>query len=212
MKKYIRIVFAFFCLLNLTGCSKALQNMYGMAPYRVVNEQDIVASAQYCEIPPENLYVLDTAYRSFVVGFRQEFTSFRVENHIHPLQAVYYNATTGSLVNFQTGIYADNSLRNFQWDKEGQFRHFPPHGGAPLDSMFSLKDHLRFIQTLDGKPVDPAQWGNVQYIVVVHWARFAGRQSKRLVKTVLDNYNQYGNNRKAYFLFVNTDNLYDNTR
>ena len=45
------------------------------------------------------------------------------------------------------------------------------------------------------------------YVVVVMWSRFMGRQSKRLINLVQDNVNLAGNN-KVKVLYVNNDDIF----
>lgn len=182
--------------------------MYGMKPYRTVDNNDITTLAKKYNIPEEQSYSIDTTYKDFLQGFRADYTSLRTDNHNHPLQAVYYDKN-GIQYSFQSGVYAGNSLSNFLWNNDRQFTKFPPRTSVPIDSMFTFSQHLNYLKTLDGKPLDANAYNQADYNVIVHWARFAGRQSKRLVKTVQKNYTKFGGKKKANFFYVNTDNLYE---
>jgi hypothetical protein len=208
MKKISFYIIAGAIIVTTSGCSKMLQSMYGMKPYRTVNNEDIIELASKYKIPAEKSFSIDTTYRTFLENFRKEYTSLRTDNHIHPLQAVYYDRN-GVQNSFQSGVYAGNSLSNFLWNNERQFVKFPPRTSVPIDSMFSFSEHLSFVKTLDGKPLDAANYQQADYNVIVHWARFAGRQSQRLVKVVKRNYEKFGKAKKVNFFYVNTDNLYE---
>lgn len=208
MKKISFYIIAGVMIVTTSGCSKVLQSMYGMKPYRAVTNADITELADKYRIPAERSYSIDTAYKNFLQGFRAEYTSLRTDNHNHPLQAIYYDKN-GIQYSFQSGVYAGNSLSNFLWNNEKQFTKFPPRTSVPIDSMFTFPQHLHFLKTLDDKPLDAESYSQADYNVIVHWARFAGRQSKRLVKTVQKNYEKFGKNKKVNFFYVNTDNLYE---
>lgn len=208
MKKISFYIIAGAMIITTSGCSKMLQSMYGMKPYRTVNNEDIIELASKYKIPAEKSFSIDTTYKNFLQGYRVEYTSLRTDNHNHPLQAVYYDRN-GIQYSFQSGVYAGNSLSNFLWNNEKQFTKFPPYTSVPIDSMFTFSQHLNYIKTLDGKSLNASRYTEADYNVIVHWARFAGRQSKRLVKTVQRNYDKLGKNKKVNFFYVNTDNLYE---
>lgn len=187
-----------------------LQCMYGMKKYKVLTKEEIASAAARYKIPSDALYELDTAYAGYMAKFRQEYTSFTVENHLHPLQVTYYDKR-GAQVSFHSGVYADAGLFNLRWNFKRQFDYFPPVTEAPIDSIMNFETHLRFVRTLNGNSPDPAVYRHASYNVIVHWARFTGRQSRRLIRVVQKNAKRARQQPVNYF-FVNTDNLYQNSK
>ena len=48
------------------------------------------------------------------------------------------------------------------------------------------------------------------FVVLVHWSRFMGRQSKRLIKIVQENAAQ-NKNYRIKIIYLNNDNIFANT-
>ena len=82
---------------------------------------------------------------------------------------------------------------------------FPPLQQAPIDSLIPLDIHMKHIKSINNNQTTIKN--DYDYIVIVYWSKFMGRQSKRFVNLIQENYKlSKGNNVK--FLYVNTDNLY----
>ena len=84
---------------------------------------------------------------------------------------------------------------------------FPPKQQAPIDSIVPLETHLKYLKPLS--ETKTIQTDNYDYIVIVHWNRFMGRQSKRLIRIVQDN-SELVTDKKVKIIYANTDNLFVN--
>lgn len=82
---------------------------------------------------------------------------------------------------------------------------FPPMQMAPIDSLVNLETHLKYFKPLSQTSNFSTQ--NYNYVVVVFWNRFMGRQSKRLIRFVQENIN-LGIKEKVKIIYVNNDNYF----
>lgn len=170
---------------------------------KAVEQKDILKYGKKYNIPEEHSYALDTAYFSYLFSFDSSEYKTQIKNHYQPLQALYYSAD-GQLRSFHPNCYA-GGFPNLDWEQDGKFDAFLPAQQAPLDNLVPLSKHLEFlIPTVQaGKP----SIKGYDYIVLVHWSRFMGRQSERLIELVQNNAKLAGQ-RKALILYVNNDNLF----
>ena len=82
---------------------------------------------------------------------------------------------------------------------------FPPGKQAPVDSLTPLDVQLKYLKPLSQTvKIAPDQY---DYIVVVYWNRFIGRQSKRLIRFVQKN-SKLETRKKIKIIYVNNDNLF----
>jgi hypothetical protein len=128
---------------------------------------------------------------------------YHIKNYLQPLQALYYDKS-GQLQSFQINCYA-GGYPNLKWDRNEVMTTFPPKEQAPIDSILPLNIQLKYIQQLpDSKDISTEEY---DYIVFVHWNRFMGRQSKRLIQAVKANA-KLAENQKVKIIYVNTDAIF----
>lgn len=188
---------------GITSCSSIFTGMYGMKKTKIVDENTIARFAEKYNIPASNNYEIDTAYFSYL--FSLDTTQFKeeIKNHYQPLQALYYD-NSGELKSFQVNCYA-GGFPNLQWDRNEIMTTFPPKQQAPIDSIIPLETHLKYLKPLS--QTEKIQTDNYDYIVIVHWNRFMGRQSKRLIRFVQDN-RKTASDKNVKIIYANTDNLF----
>ncbi len=174
-----------------------------MKKTKIVDENTIARFAEKYNIPASNNYEIDTAYFSYL--FSLDTTQFKeeIKNHYQPLQALYYD-NSGELKSFQVNCYA-GGFPNLQWDRNEIMTTFPPKQQAPIDSIIPLETHLKYLKPLS--QTEKIQTDNYDYIVIVHWNRFMGRQSKRLIRFVQDN-RKTASDKNVKIIYANTDNLF----
>ncbi|MHC8948980.1 hypothetical protein [Sphingobacterium hungaricum] len=193
-------------LLLFSSCSKILISMYGVKNSKHFTEKELIAWAKDYNIPQEDVFTLDSSYFSFL----KNIDTLEVENHhsyvsdrSQPLQALYYDEK-GDLVSYQINCYA-GGFPNLKWNRNGNFETFTPKIQAPLDSTLTLKKHLAFFNKVStSKIVSPDDY---DYVVVVYWNRFMGRQSKRLIRYVQENA-KLSKNKSVKIIYVNNDQIY----
>lgn len=202
MKRF-RLLLILTFLLSLTSCSSVFMKMYGMNNPKQISNEEIVQLSEKYNIPPSDNYKLDTSYVNFLNAFDSIKYKNNIKDHLQPLQALYYNKD-GQLESFQINCYA-GGFPNLEWDRNEIMSTFPPQQQAPIDSILPLNLHLKYIQQLPDSKAIPTDGYN--YFVIVHWNRFMGRQSKRLIQTVQENV-KLSENQKVKIIYVNTDEVF----
>jgi hypothetical protein len=197
------LVFAAF--FALTSCKQAFLGLYGMKMPKKVNERSILKAGRKYHIPAEDSYQLDSTYRAYLFSLDTSKFKHQIKNHYQPLQALYYNRN-GMLESFQINCYA-GGFPNLKWNRNQIFEAFPPKQQAPVDSLFNLDTHLQFLQPLS--KTTEKNPGKSDYFVIVHWNRFMGRQTRRLIRCVQKNA-KLTTGQQLKIVYVNNDNHFLN--
>jgi len=185
-------------VFGLTGCSSIFTGLYGIKKTKIVDEKTVVRYAKKYNIPSADNYELDTAYFSYLFSLDTTKYKSQIKNHYQPLQALYYD-NSGHLKSFQVNCYA-GGFPNLKWDRNEIMTTFPPKQQAPIDSIVSLETQMKYL-----KPKLSTE--SYDYIVIVYWNRFMGRQSKRLIRFVQKNI-KLENEKKVKLIYANTDNIF----
>ena len=190
-------------ILYLSSCSPILKVIYGFKKLDNINNETIIQYSEKYKIPIEDSYKLDTSYYSFLYSYDTVVYKSQIKNHLQPLQALYYT-NKGNLESYQINCFA-GGFPNLKWNRNNVLSVFPPLQQAPIDSLIPLDIHMKHIKSINNNQTTIKN--DYDYIVIVYWSKFMGRQSKRFVNFIQENYKlSKGNNVK--FLYVNTDNLY----
>lgn len=208
MKTQINQIFKalILCIIassTLTSCSKVISGLYGMKSPKEVDETTILKYGKKYKIPVKDSYRLDTAYSSFLFSFDSAKYKSQIKNHYQPLQALYYDHI-GHLKSFQNNCYA-GGFPNLKWNRDHIFSTFLPKQQAPVDSIVPLDAQLKFLIPLS--KTDKLSPESYDYVVVVYWSKFMGRQSKRLLRIVQQNERLSGEQR-VRIVYVNNDNIF----
>ena len=188
-------------MLLLSSCGAMFTKMYGIKKVTKVDERRILKWGKKYNIPPEASYQLDTCY--YIDILSRDTTAAKkaqIKNHYQPLQALYYN-NTQTLQSFHINCFA-GGFPNINWNRNGNFDVFPPKQQAPLDSLLPLNIHFNYIHNLTTS--DSLSYQNTDYLVIVHWSRMMGRQSKRFIKFVQNN-SQLAQDESVKIIYVNND-------
>lgn len=165
-----------------------------------MDETEIIKFSKKFNIPASDSYELDTAFIKYL--FSIDTSGILIKNHYQPLQALYYD-NNGALKSFHVNCYT-GGFPNLNWEQNGVFTTFLPGQQAPLDSVVPLELHLKYLISLStSEKIIPEKY---DYIVVVHWSRFMGRQSKRLIRIVQENA-KLSQSKKIRIIYANNDNL-----
>ena len=184
-----------------------LIKFYGLKEIKNVNEKTIVRYAKKFDIPTTDLFELDSSYYSFLFSKQTDENKAHIKNHYQPLQALYFNKA-GQLQSFQINCYA-GGFPNLKWERNDIMTSFPPKNQAPIDSLISLEQYLQLLRPLSQTP--ELKIDGYDFIVIVFWSRYMGRQSKRLIRIVQDN-RALAADKKVRILYANTDNVDRNNR
>lgn len=191
-----------FVLLNVcTSCTL----MMGLKKPILLSEEKIIAQAKEYNIPIADCYTLDTTYYRFLSNFTDTALSTAKNTHAQPLQVLYFKKINQwQLVSYHANCYA-GGFPNLNWNRNGTFETFVPQQQAPLDSLMNLKDHFNFMKPVEGTVA--FNLINYDYIVLVYWSRYMGKQSKRLIELVQKNLTlSKGSNAKI--IYINNDNFF----
>ncbi len=188
----------------LTGCKNVFLGLYGMKMPKAVNEKKILRYGKKYHIPEEDSYRLDTTtYNAFLHSLDTSKFKAQIKNHYQPLQALYYDRM-GMLKSFQINCYA-GGFPNLHWNRDQIFETFLPKQQAPVDSILPLREHLSFLVPLS--VTTQKNPSDTEYFAIVHWNRFMGRQTRRLIRCVQKNAKLSGDN-QLKIIYVNNDNQF----
>ena len=206
MKRHLTICTMIVSLMlsfGMTSCTSMLTGLYGVKEIKLVNEKIIAKNAKRFNIPMADNYELDTAYLTYLVSLDTSKYKLQIKNHYQPLQALYYD-NAGYLKSFQVNCYA-GGYPNLKWERDEIMTTFPPKQQAPVDSLVSLQTQLKFLKPLSTTAKFSIE--NYNYIVIVFWNRFMGRQSKRFVRFIQEN-SKLETTKKVKIIYVNNDNVF----
>lgn len=190
-------------LFVLSGCTATLTTLYGMKKIKPMSKNAINQSAKRYHIPSEDSYEMDTNYFSYLFSLDSVRYKRQIKNHTQPLQALYFDRSN-QLVSFHVNCYA-GGFPNLKWNRFGIFDEFVPKQQAPLDSILPLDKQLTFLIPLNNNSL--IKRDEYDYIIIVYWSRFMGRQSKRLVRIVQENVAK-SSPQQAKIIYVNNDNIF----
>ncbi len=196
-------ILIFISALGLTSCSSILQGLYGIKSPIEINDKLIIRYSEKYNIPLTDSYKLDTTYLTYISSLDLINLKEQIKNHYQPLQVLYYDKT-GQLESFQVNCYT-GGFPNLQWNRGSIMTAFPPQKQAPIDSIIPLNLQLRFLKPLS--QTKNISFENYDYIVIVYWSKFMGRQSKRLIEIVQKNY-KLAKDYKVKIIYVNNDNIF----
>lgn len=193
----------FILSICLSGCSSVLMSIYGSKQPKDISDNAIIKYSKKYNIPLTDSYILDTNYLPFLFSHDTTIYKAQIKNHYQPLQTLYYNKV-GVLESFHINCYA-NGFPNFNWNRDSVLNIFPPKKQAPLDSLVSLNNQIKYLIPLPTS--NKIKNKEFDYFVIVYWNRFMGRQSKRLVHFIQENC-KLATDKKVRLIYVNTDNMY----
>ena len=205
MKKqlYITVILTFVGALCLTSCSPILSGLYGIKEIKTIDENTIYRYSKKFNIPLEDSYEMDSSYLSFINSFDTVSQKALRRNHSQPLQARYYDKA-GQLQSFHINCHA-GGFPNLMWNRNNVMSTFIPGQQTPVDSIMPLDRQLKYLN-----PLSQTKKTNIDkydYVVIVYWNRFMGRQSKRLIRFVQDN-SKLASDQNVKILYVNNDNIF----
>ncbi|NOY49266.1 MAG: hypothetical protein GXO88_01670 [Chlorobi bacterium] len=202
MNWYIRILVCML-FLGLTACSPIIQGLYGIKNPKRIDYRTIDGYAEKYNIPLTDNYKIDSSYMGFLSSLDTMKYKNQLKNHYQPLQALYYNGN-GQLESFQINCYS-GGFPNLNWGRDSIMMSFPPKQQAPIDSILPLNLQLEYIQALPKTKSFSIR--DYDYVIIVFWNRFMGRQSKRLIRTIQEN-RKLAKDTRVKIIYVNTDNIF----
>jgi len=214
MKKAISIGLSILLLSTFLSCKTIFLTAYGIKSEKFLTDDQIIALAHKHKFDQYSLAKLKDDYKQFLLQMKKDtsanlvapgntrYASSTAHDMGQPLQYMLFNKDD-QLISYFINCYA-KGFPNLKWNKGGIFDVFPPRSQSPIDtavSWSSLQAHFIWLT--------PKQTGlNSNYTCVVYWDHLMGRQSRRLIKTVLRNYKTYDPKESIHLVFVNNDNYF----
>jgi len=189
--------------LALCSCSRIIFRMMGLHENKILDQKTILAYSEKNKIPAADNFRLDTTYLRFLKTVDTLRFAAERKNHYQPLQALYYDGN-GTLRAFIINCYT-GGFPNLKWNRGKVLDTFLPGPQAPLDSILPLYEHLKYLKPLPG--AQRFSYGQNEYIIIVYWSHFMGRQGRRLIEAIKKNVKLAGN-KKVRVIYVNTDNFF----
>ncbi|MFN2261161.1 MAG: hypothetical protein ABR595_03750 [Psychroflexus sp.] len=203
IKKVTKHACFIILMISISSCSKMITGIYGMKTPEEMDSNSILEYAEKYDIPTEEVYEVKKAYYvDLFTKYNTEKYEEEFKNRSQVLQVSYYNTEDG-LESFHS-FCNTSGFPNKRWNKTGNFDEFIPGQQAKLDQLFPLNDLLEYFKPLENtEKLNPSAY---DYVVVVFWSKFMGRQSKRLIKTVQKNI-KLAKNDDVKVIYVNNDNV-----
>lgn len=206
MRILINFLSLFLLICSLQSCSPIILKTFGMKKMKELSKEEILRQGRKYNIPDADAYELDSLFFTYLFSLDSVRYKKEQKNHFQPLQALYYD-NTGHLKSFHINCNA-GGFPNLKWNRFGTFDQFIPKQQTPVDSILPLEKHTEFLRSLTNN--SSQQFNENNYVVIVHWSRFMGRQSKRLIKIVQKNC-ALGVDQHVRILYVNNDNVFAKT-
>ena len=186
-----------FPLIMLFSC-RAIMGVSDIKEYKA---QDIKQFLHQSNINDSVVYFVDKEYKNSLLAISKD--SHLLKNHLQPLQ-VYYFSNSGSLISYHINCNAPGAI-NLNWNSGKVMEFFPPKTQTEPDSLLNLASFLKLLKSSDNSIV--TQDNETDYYIVVCWAAFLKKQSRRLIETVQKN-QALNTIKKLRIIYVNTDNLF----
>jgi hypothetical protein len=204
MQKIILILLLVMSCI-LSSCNFLFSTIYGMkTDIELIQESEISVIAPKYNIPVADYYDLDTAFINFLylndtALYRQE-----IKNHLQPMQVIYFD-TNGSMLSYHINCNV-GGFPNLNWNMNNVFDVFPPKQQqyTKIDTIVTFDKLEKFLIPYNKTIV--FNKSSYNYIAVVFWSNFGGRQSKRLIKYVQKNAKLAPAN-TLKIIYVNVDNF-----
>lgn len=202
-RPFIWIFILIISFVGLTSCSTIFSKIYGMKKTKPVDEKTVVHYSNKYNIPLEDLFELDTNYISFFrlvdsLKFKEER-----QNHMQPLQVQYYNKA-GQFISYHVNCNA-GGFPNLHWNRNNIMTCFPPQQQTSIDSLISLDSLISYFKpySFTKKNLDRSS----DFLIIIYWNRFMGRQSKRLIRIIQEN-SKLEKEKNIKIIYINNDNIY----
>lgn len=201
VKSLFYLIVLILCCISLTSCSAIILGMYGIKNPHSLDEKEVARYSQKYKIPLADNYELDTSFSSFITSFDKIRYKAEIKNHYQPLQALYFERS-GQVQSFHVNCHA-GGFPNLKWrELNGAF---PPAQQTPVDSLLLFDRQLACLRNLSSS--QKIAFEEYDYVVVIYWSCWMGRQSKRFIRSVQQNCENTAG-KKVKVIYVNSDKIY----
>jgi hypothetical protein len=191
----------FVWVIFLPGCNLIL----GIGNYKPLMKSEIEKCAKRYKIPLTELAEIDTTlYTSFLTNIRDDKLK---KNLKQPLQVRVFDSK--GKINLFIVNCTVGGFPKLGWNRCGSFDVFPPDKKcfSNVDTTLSMNADLKYYLNTNGSKINPETFEKQDVTIVIYWAKFMARHSKRLIRLIND-YKDKHKDKKIAVLYVNDDNLY----
>jgi hypothetical protein len=179
-----------------------LYGIVGVSEPKVLSKEEIIKAQKKFEIPDSLSFILSENYLK-----DEKIDKVLKDKLRQPLQIRIFHKADSLIihrVNCEIGGFP-----NLNWNKYGDFNDIPPVQAryARLDTVFTLRNDLKNLNRLDNNQISIKDFQDADYTMMVYWAVFMKRQSKRLIRQAREIAQKHPE-KDIRIYFVNTDHLY----
>lgn len=172
--------------------------MYGIKEPEPISDQEIMTTAKKMDVATYDIYKLSNDYQLYLDSSYGDSSDMK-HRLIQPIQYLLFNSE-GNLLVHSINCNAPG-FPNLNWNTGGAFEVFPPKSLAEVDSSFSIEQLMPYFKPIE---ISHRRDGDAQYICVVFWNRFMGRQSRRLFEYIFTS----GKEQDIRYYLVNNDGYF----
>lgn len=176
---------------------------YGYVTDEVRNLETIKTYSEKWEVPNEDLYVIDyKGYVDVVRAFAEN--NKRLAKDLSQWHMLMVFDSKDSLISYQINCNTKRKNNDWQWNYLGTFNQYPPQDKTVRKYHHELKftDLIPVIKDTEGNPFESHTEPKADLTIVVFWTIYHGRQSKNLLKEVLD-YDEKYKDKSVQLVFLN---------
>lgn len=203
-KRIIALIFliVFFTLFS-SSCSSIIKFTYGINKLKTVDDSEIEKYCLKYQIPLQNCFVLDPEYVNYINSINKTVYT-EVNFFYQPLQLMYFDKSE-KLISYFVNCNA-GGWPNLKWNRNHNFEQFPPFSNYNPE-IIKLSDITNYIKPLNKDFNFFKNYkNNSDFVVIIFWNRFMGRQTKKFLKIINSNLNLNKNTNITVF-YVNNDNF-----
>lgn len=176
---------------------------YGYVNDEVRNLETIKTYAEKWEVPDENLYIID--YKGYVDKVRDYVeVNKRLAKDLSQWHMLMVFDSKDSPISYQINCNTKRKNNDWQWNYTGTFNQYPPRDNSVRKYHHELKftDLVPVIKDAEGNSFENHIESKADITIVVFWTIYHGRQSKNLIREVLD-YNEKFKDKSIELVFLN---------
>jgi hypothetical protein len=200
----ILILSIFFC-----SCGRIYLKSIGVKSPSEVNQLQQTSFSKKMNFNEEIIFELDSVkYNQLIKRKHNDSTSWWVQNHVQPVQVIYFdNETNKSIASYFNCIAGSSNFFNFSWNENGELNYFPPLTYTDtrwIDTIFSKSEIENCLIQIPNQGSRKITYPK-KYDIFLFYSFAIEKQSVNLINEVNTHINRFIPNQYNLF-FINMDN------